>query len=68
MQLKVHVIMDFSMLQFKISKLLMLLDERISTQNKIIEDLKKLKSAIIEIEYTPNTKTTSPIGDVIEQY
>lgn len=24
-------------------------------------------SAIIEIEYTPNTKTTSPIGDVIEQ-
>ena len=34
--------------QIKISKLLMLLDERISTQNKIIEDLKKLKSAIIE--------------------
>ena len=29
--------------------------------------MKKLKSAIIEIEYTPNTKTTSPIGDVIEQ-
>lgn len=53
--------------QIKISKLLMLLDERISTQNKIIEDLKKLKSAIIEIEYTPNTKNTSPIGDVIEQ-
>ena len=53
--------------QIKISKLLMLLDERISTQNKIIEDLKKLKSAIIEIEYTPNTKTISPIGDVIEQ-
>ena len=53
--------------QIKISKLLMLLDERISTQNKIIEDLKKLKSAIIEIEYTPNTKATSPIGDVIEQ-
>ena len=54
--------------QIKISKLLMLLDERISTQNKIIEDLKKLKSALIEIEYTPNTKTTSPIGDVIEPY
>ena len=34
--------------QIKISKLLMLLDERIATQNKIIEDLKKLKSAIIE--------------------
>ena len=34
--------------QIKISKLLMLLDERIATQNKIIEDLKKLKSAIID--------------------
>ena len=53
--------------QQKIAKLLSLLDDRIDTQNKIIEDLKKLKSAIIEIEYTPNTKATSPIGDVIEQ-
>lgn len=53
--------------QKKIAKLLVLLDERIATQNKIIEDLKELKAAIIEIEYTPNTKTTSPIGDVIEQ-
>ena len=53
--------------QKKIAKLLSLLDERITTQNKIIEDLKKLKSAIIEIEYTPNTKTTSHIGNVIEQ-
>ena len=33
--------------QKKIAKLLSLLDERISTQNKVIEDLKKLKSAII---------------------
>ena len=32
--------------QNKISNLLTLLDERIATQNKIIEDLKKLKSAI----------------------
>ena len=53
--------------QKKIGKMLSLLDERIATQNKIIEDLKKLKSAIIEIEYTPNTKITSHIGDVIEQ-
>ena len=53
--------------QKKISTLLRLIDERISTQSKIIEDLKKLKSAIIEIEYTPNAKTTSHIGDVIEQ-
>lgn len=32
--------------QQKIAKLLSLLDDRIDTQNKIIEDLKKLKSAI----------------------
>ena len=32
--------------QSKIARLLSLLDERIATQNKIIEDLKKLKSAI----------------------
>ena len=34
--------------QVKIGHLLSLLDERIATQNKIIEDLKKLKSAISE--------------------
>ena len=34
--------------QKKIGKFLSLLDERIATQNKIIEDLKKLKVAIIE--------------------
>ena len=37
--------------QKKIAKLLSLLDERIATQNKIIEDLKKLKCAIIEKHY-----------------
>ena len=35
----------------KISKLLSLLDERIATQNKVIEDLKKLKCAIFEKHY-----------------
>ena len=53
--------------QKKIATLLRLIDERISTQNKIIEDLKKLKSAIIEIEYSPKTKTSSHIGDFIVQ-
>ena len=38
--------------QKKIGKILSLLDERIATQNKIIEDLKKLKSAIIEKLYS----------------
>ena len=37
--------------QEKISKFISLIDERIATQNKIIEDLKKLKSAIIEKLY-----------------
>ena len=37
--------------QKKIGKMLSLLDERIATQNKIIEDLKKLKSAIVEKLY-----------------
>ncbi len=34
--------------QRKISEMLSVIDERIATQNKIIEDLKKLKSAIID--------------------
>ena len=38
--------------QKKIATLLRLIDERIATQNKIIEDLKKLKSAIIEKLYS----------------
>ena len=43
--------------QKKIAKLLSLLDERIATQNKIIEDLKKLKSAIIDKVFcSPNQK------------
>ena len=35
--------------QRKISEMLSVIDERIATQNKIIEDLKKLKSAIVEM-------------------
>ena len=42
--------------QKKIAKLLSLLDERIATQNKIIEDLKMLKSAIID--YVINSLNT----------
>ena len=53
--------------QQKIADLLRLIDERIATQNKIIEDLKKLKSAIIEMEYSHMTKSISHIGDFIEQ-
>ena len=44
--------------QKKIAKLLSLLDERIATQNKVIEDLKKLKCAIIEKLYAEVRGTT----------
>lgn len=54
--------------QIKISKLLMLLDERIATQNKIIEDLKKLKSAIIENRYNQTEKQTASIADLGEPF
>ena len=53
--------------QAKIAKLLYLIDKRIATQNKIIEDLKKLKCAIIEIEYSHKTRSVSHLGDFIEQ-
>ena len=44
--LKLKVILPSISEQTKIARLLSLLDECIATQNKIIEDLKKLKSAI----------------------
>ena len=50
--LKLKVALPIISEQTKIAKLLSLLDERIATQNKIIEDLKKLKSAIIEKLYS----------------
>ena len=54
--------------QKKIAKLLSLLDERIATQNKIIEDLKKLKSAIIENHYNQTEKQTASIADLGEPF
>ena len=46
--------------QTKIAKLLIAIDKRIATQNKIIEDLKKLKSAIVDKLYSStNGKTYS---------
>ena len=52
----------------KIAKLFLLLDERIATQNKIIEDLKKLKSAIIEKHYSQVKKQTTYIADLGEAF
>ena len=54
--------------QEKISKFISLLDERIATQNKIIEDLKKLKSAIIENHYNQTEKQTASIADLGEPF
>ena len=50
--------------QCKIARLLDLLDERISTQNKIIEDLKKLKSAIVEMLLCNQSGEFFKLGDV----
>ena len=50
--------------QKKIGKILSLLDERIATQNKIIEDLKKLKSAIIEEHYRQTEKNEVCVADL----
>ena len=52
--------------QNKISNLLTLLDERIVTQNKIIEDLKKLKSAIIHRCYSSQTNMI-PLSELLKQ-
>ena len=55
--------------QRKISRLFQLLDERIVTQNKIIEDLKKLKSAISERLFNAikgDVVVLEDIGDVVK--
>ena len=52
--------------QKKIASLLALLDERITTQNKIIEDLKKLKSAISKKLLCNDKWTTYKIQDIAE--
>ena len=50
--------------QKKIADFLSLLDERIATQNKIIEDLKKLKSAIIEKVFNGKHSEKLQLNDV----
>ena len=49
---KIKVAVPVQNEQEQIAKLLSLIDERIATQNKIIEDLKKLKSAIRKMIFT----------------
>ena len=52
--------------QEKIAKFLNLIEERIATQNKIIEDLKKLKSAIIHRCYSSQTNMI-PLSELLKQ-
>lgn len=52
--------------QNKIGNLLYLLNERIATQNRLIEDLKKLSCAIVEKMFK-QSKTNGRLGDFIEQ-
>ena len=54
--------------QQKIAQILSLLDERIATQNKIIEDLKKLKSAITQKLLNSSTllETHISLGEISE--
>lgn len=50
--------------QIKIATILQLIDERIATQNKIIEDLKKLKSAIVEMLFCIQGGVLLRLGDI----
>ena len=50
--------------QEKLIRFISLIDERISTQNKIIEDLKKLKSAIVEMLFCKQGGVLLKLGDV----
>ena len=52
--------------QDKLSNLLFLLDKRIEVQNKIIEDLKKLKSAIYQEMFGGLVAQTLKLGQVAE--
>ena len=52
--------------QTRIAKLLRLIDERIATQSKLIEDLKKLKSAIIDYAINSHDTDFAKFGSLYE--
>ena len=63
---KISVSIPQKMEQKKIATLFHLIDERISVQNKIIEDLKKLKSAIYQEMFGSLVAQTLELGQVAE--
>lgn len=65
---KTKVLLPNANEQSKIARLFDAINERIATQNKIIEDLKKLKSAIIEKHYGQVKKRTTCIADLGEPF
>jgi len=65
---KIQVSVPSDVEQQKIAELLSLIDKRIATQNKIIEDLKLLKSAIIEEHYKQSEKQCVLIADLGEPF
>ena len=65
---KTKVLLPNANEQSKIARLFDAINERIATQNKIIEDLKKLKSAIIENHYNQTEKQTVSIADLGEPF
>ena len=67
--LKIETSVPSRIEQAKIASLLSIIDERITTQNKIIEDLKKLKSAISERLFKSvkgSTVLLSAICDIVK--
>ena len=63
---KVRIPFGNQLEQRKIERLLICIDERIATQNKIIEDLKKLKSAIYQEMFGSLVAPTLKLGQVAE--
>ena len=61
---KIKVAVPVQNEQEQIAKLLSLIDERIATQNKIIEDLKKLKSAIVDMLLCNQNSEMLKLGDI----
>ena len=63
---KISVSIPQKMEQEKLATLFHLIDERIATQNKIIEDLKKLKSALYQEIFGSLVAPTLKLGQVVE--
>ena len=63
---KVRIPLGNQLEQKKIENFLCCIDERITTQNKIIEDLKKLKSAIYQKMFESLVAPTLKLGQIVE--